>query len=222
MSAAAGRAARTPTAPRVTRPSWRDPRLIIGLLLVLASIAGVTALVGSLEKTTEVLAARTELHVGAELGADDFSTVSVRLGSLQKAYLQAEAGLPPEAVATRLIRPGELVPAAAVGTPDELDRKPVGLPVEDPLPDGTAAGSRVDVWIALPGPGTGQGARFEPPQLLLEGAEISELSVNESALGTASSSHVYVLVEDAALPALLNALSNEAKISVVLNPRGGS
>jgi hypothetical protein len=222
MSIDTSRTGRAGTAPRLTRPSWRDPRLLIGVLLVLASAAGVTALVGSLDRTTEVLAARTELTVGMELGPEDFSPVDVRLGSLEGSYLPAAGGVPEGAVATRLVRAGELVPAAAVGTADALDRKPVGLPVEDPLPAGTAAGARVDVWVALPAAGTGQGARFEQPRLLLEAAEVAELSVDESVLGTAASSRVYVLVEDAVMPALLNALSNEAKIAVVLNPRGGT
>ena len=222
MSVDTHRTERTGTAPRLARPSWRDPRLLIGILLVLASAAGVTALVGSLDKTTEVLAARTELTVGMELGPEDFSPVAVRLGSVEGTYLPVGAGIPEGAVATRLVRPGELVPASAVGAADELDRKPVGLPVEDPLPAGTAAGARVDVWVALPAAGSGEGARFEPPRLLLEAAEVSELSVDESVLGPAASSRVYVLVEDAAMPALLNALSNEAKLAVVLNPQGGS
>lgn len=221
MSVDTTRAARTGTAARLARPSWRDPRLLTGILLVLASAAGVTALVGSLDRTTEVLAARTELTIGMELERKDFSSVSVRLGGVGDAYLPAAGGIPEGAVATRLVRKGELVPAAAVGAPDELDRKPVGLPVEDPLPDGTAAGARVDVWVALPAPGAGQGSRFEQPRLLLEGAEIAELSVDDSVLGAAASSRVYVLVDDAVMPALLNALSNEAKIAVVLNPGGG-
>ncbi|MHA7262547.1 hypothetical protein ACX80W_04985 [Arthrobacter sp. TMN-37] len=221
MSVDASRTVPNAPAPRIGRPSWRDPRLLVGLLLVLASTAGVVALVGSLDRTTEVLAARTELPVGARLESGDLVTVAVRLGSSEKEYLRASADLPEDAVITRLVREGELVPAAAVGRPDELDRKPVGLPVEDPLPAGTEAGARVDVWVALPGAAPGQGSRFEPPRLLLEGAEVSEIVVGESALGAGSPSRVYVLVADGAMPDLLNALSNEAKIAVVLNPRGG-
>jgi hypothetical protein len=221
MSVGTSRAPHAGTAPRLARPSWRDPRLLIGILLVLASAAGVTALVGSLNQTTEVLTARTELKVGMELGPEDFSTVAVRLGSVEGAYLPAAGGVPEGAVATRLVRQGELVPSAAVGAPDELDRKPVGLPVKDPLPAGTAAGARVDVWVALPAAGAGQGTRFEQPRLLLEGAEVAELSIDESVVGAAAPSRVYVLVEDSVMPALLNAVSNEARIAVVLNPGGG-
>ncbi|NYL94127.1 flagellar biosynthesis protein FlgA, partial [Salmonella enterica subsp. enterica serovar Typhimurium] len=36
---------------RLRRPRWRDPRLLVGLMLVLASIAGVVALVASSQRT---------------------------------------------------------------------------------------------------------------------------------------------------------------------------
>jgi len=35
---------------RLRRPRWRDPRLLVGLVLVLASIAGVVALVASAQR----------------------------------------------------------------------------------------------------------------------------------------------------------------------------
>lgn len=63
---------------------------------------------------------------------------------------------------------------------------------------------------------------YEEPQRLLEAAEVAELTVGESALGSSSSTLVQVLVEDETLPALLDALSNDARIAVVLNPGAGS
>ncbi|WP_026550304.1 hypothetical protein [Arthrobacter sp. Br18] len=207
---------RTGDAERLKKPSWRDPRLLVGLLLVLASTAGIVALIGSVDRTTEVLAAKSDIAVGSPLVPDDFDVVPVRLGDLEEWYVLAADGLPERPIATRLIKKGELVPTGTVGTADELDRKPVGLSVADPLPTGTAAGARVDVWVSL----RGQGTAFDKPVLLLEAAEVSEITVNESALGANSSTLVHVLVDDRAMPDLLNALSNEAAIAVVLNPGG--
>lgn len=216
MSTSSARGSRTGDAERLKKPSWRDPRLLVGLLLVLASTAGVIALMGSADRTTGVYAAKSDIAVGSILAPDDFDVVPVRLGDLESSYVLAADGLPESPIATRLIKQGELVPRGTVGTADELDRKPVGLSVTDPLPTGTAAGARVDVWVSL----RGQGTAFEEPVLLLEAAEVSEITVNESALGANSSTLVHVLVEDQAMPALLDALSNEAAIAVVLNPGG--
>ncbi|MHA7241061.1 SAF domain-containing protein [Arthrobacter sp. TMS1-12-1] len=201
-------------APRLRKPSWKDPRLLVGVLLVLASTAGVIALLDSQDTTTQVYAAREDIAVGSELTEEDLVAVPVRLGDSSGAYLPAADGIPDGTVATRLVTRGELIPASAVGRPDDLDRKPVGLTVEDPLPSGTAAGDRVDVWVSL----RTDTNSYEEPRLLLEAAEVSELMVGESALGASSTTLVQVLVDDDAMPDLLGALSNDARIAVVLNP----
>ncbi|WP_258069719.1 SAF domain-containing protein [Arthrobacter sp. SX1312] len=205
-------------APRLRKPSWRDPRLLIGLLLVLTSTAGVIALLDSQNTTAQVYSAREDIAVGSKLTEEDLVAVPVRLGDSSGAYLPVAGGIPDGAVATRLVTQGELVPAAAIGSADALDRKPVGLTVEDPLPSGTAAGDRVDVWVSL----RSDTNSYEEPRLLLEAAEVAELTVGESALGASSSTLVQVLVGDDAMPELLGALSNEARIAVVLNPGAGS
>jgi hypothetical protein len=203
---------------RLRKPSWRDPRLLIGLLLVLASTAGVIALIDSQNTTTEVYSAGQDLAVGAALTRENLVAVPVRLGESADAYLAVSEGVPAGAVATRLITRGELVPAGALGVADELDRKPVGLTVENPLPTGTAAGDRVDVWVSL----RTDTNTYDEPRLLLEAAEVAELTVGESALGASASTLVHVLVGEDAMPELLDALSNDARIAVVLDPGAGS
>jgi hypothetical protein len=205
-------------APRLKRPSWKDPRLVVGILLVLVSVAAVTALLGSADKTVPMLAAKDDIGVGEPVRAEDVSVVEVRLGAVERAYLGAQEELPPGAVATALLRSGELIPASALGSPDSLDRKPVGLTIDSPLPQGAQTGSRVDVWVAMPDGRNG----FSRPELVLEAAEVSELSEAPTALGAAESERLHVLVTDEKMPGLLNALSNGAKINVVLNPGSSS
>ncbi len=205
-------------APRLKKPSWKDPRLLIGLLLVLASTAGVIALLDSQDTTVQVYSAREDIAVGSALSAEDLVAVPVQLGEAADEYLAVAAGIPENAVATRLVTRGELIPSSAVGRADELDRKPVGLSVEDPLPTGTAAGDRVDVWVSL----RTDTNSYQEPRLLLEAAEVAELTVGESALGGSATTLVQVLVDDDAMPQLLDALSNDARIAVVLNPGAGS
>ncbi|THJ65970.1 hypothetical protein E8P82_10020 [Arthrobacter echini] len=205
-------------APRLRKPSWKDPRLLIGILLVLASTAGVIALLESQNTTAEVYSARRDIAVGSALTPEDLVAVPVRLGDSGGSYLPVSEGIPDGAVLTRLVAEGELLPAAALGRRDELNRKPVGLTVEDPLPSGTGPGDRVDVWVSA----RTDTNSFEEPRLLLEAAEVAELTEGESALGASSSTLVQVLVEDAAMPDLLDALSNDARIAVVLNLGAGS
>lgn len=198
---------------RLRKPSWKDPRLLVGVLLVCGSIVGVIALVESVDSTTDVYAAREELPVGTRVTAEDFHVVPVRLGEIEGSYRTVADGIPGDAVTQRFINKGELLPESGIGSADTLNRKPVGLTIGDPLPAGTAVGDRVDVWVSLPGEGTD----FAAPELLLEDAEIFDYREEDSALGATRSARVFVLVDDETMPALLNALSNEARIAVVVS-----
>lgn len=203
-------------AQRLKRPSWKDPRLLIGILLVLASVAAVVALVRSLDRTTSVYVAREDIAVGQRISVDDLAVRKVRLGVLESRYLTPAAGLPQHRHAQQLIHSGDLVPKSALDTADALDRKPVGLSVAEPLPDGAHVGSLVDVWVAKP---DGPNGYREPVRVLI-GAEISGVQTSSSALGAATDTRVHVLVDDERLPRLLAARANEAKIALVWNPAG--
>lgn len=208
----------TATAARLRRPSWKDPRLLMGLLLVLLSVAGVVFLVNSADRTTEVYAAGEDIGVGEALTPDNLVRARVRLGATEEHYLPVQKGFPEGVVAVQRIGKDQLVPRANLGEVDGLDRKPVALAIDQALPSQAVEGARVDVWVAQPDAKNG----FSEPTLLLPGAEISEVSEGSTALGSTKTTVLMVLVEDSRMPALLGAQANDAKISVVWNPGGGT
>lgn len=204
------------TAARLKRPSWKDPRLMVGILLVLTSVAGVVFLVGSADRTIEVYAARDGIAVGETLTPENVVRVKVRLGDAEQHYITASDGLPQGTVAVQRIAKDQLVPRASLGEVDQLNRKPVAIQVEQSLPSQAVPGARVDVWVAQPDAKNG----FSEPKLVLPGAEIAEVTTGSTALGSSKTTVLMVLVEDGQMPALLGAQANEAKISVVWNPGG--
>lgn len=208
----------TTTGARLKKPSWKDPRLLLGILLVLASVAGVVSLVGAADQTTEVYAAKGPIAVGEKLTADNVNRVKVRLGDVESRYVTAESGLPEGLVALQRIGPDQLVPKESLGKADALNRKPVAITIDEALPEQATAGSRVDAWVALPDARNG----FGEPKLLLPGAEIAEVTPGSTTLGSSRSTVVLVLVTDEQMPKLLGAQANKAKISVVWNPGGGT
>ena len=204
------------TAARLKRPSWKDPRLLVGILLVLVSVAGVVLLVGSADRTTQVYAARDGIAVGEKLTTDNVVAAKVRLGEIEAHYITVESGLPEGLVAVQRIGNDQLVPRSSLGAVDELDRKPVALSIDAALPAQVVPGARVDVWVARPDARNG----FNEPELLLPGAEIAEVTAGSSVLGSTKTTVLMVLVDDAQMPALLGAQANDARISVVWNPGG--
>lgn len=206
------------TGARLKKPSWKDPRLLLGVLLVLASVAGVVSLVGAADQTTEVYTARGPIAVGEKLTPENVNRVKVRLGDAESHYVTAESGLPEGLVAVQRIGQDQLLPRESLGQLDALNRKPVAITIDETLPEQAMAGSRVDAWVALPDTRNG----FSEPKLLLPGAEIAEVVPGSTALGSSRTTVVLVLVTDEQMPKLLGAQANDAKISVVWNPGGGT
>ena len=209
-------ASTTAAAARLKKPSWKDPRLLVGILLVLASVAGVIALVGAADRTVQVYVAREGIAVGQKLSRDDLSVAKVRLDDVESGYVTVESGLPEGKVAVQRVANNQLLPRESLGDADALDRKPVAVTVEDSLPAQAVPGSRVDVWVSLPDAQNG----FAEPRLLLPGAEIAQVTEGSPALGASKQTVVLVLVTDEQMPKLLGAQANKAKVAVVWNPAG--
>lgn len=201
---------------RLSPPSWKDPRLLVGVLLVLASVAGVTSLVGGADKTTEVYAAKDSIAVGERITEENVRRAKVRLGDSEEHYVTVASGLPEGLVAVQRIGKNQLVPRESLAGVDALDRKPVAVTIDEALPPQAVAGTRVDVWVASPDMRNG----FSMPKLLLPGAEIAHVSEASTALGSSRSTVLMLLVADGQMPEILGAQANDAKISVVWNPGG--
>lgn len=201
-------------APRLSKPSWKDPRLLIGILLVLASVAGVVALVGNADSRVPMYSARDALVVGQKITAESFTVVQVQLGDVDGKYLDPTDELDVNAVAVRMVPKGELVSRTSIGRIDALDRKPAPITITEPLPKEVVVGAYVDVWVALPDDRNG----FVEPVLMLPGAEVASLSAASGTLGASKNMALMVLVTDAQMPKFLGAVANKAKVSVVWNP----
>lgn len=206
------------TGARLRPPSWKDPRLLVGVLLVLASVVGVISLVSGADRTTEVYAAKDSIAVGEKLTPENVVRAKVRLGENEAHYVTVEAGLPEGLVAVQRVGKNQLVPRESLASADALDRKPVALTIDEALPSQAVAGTRVDVWVASPDARNG----FSEPKLLLPSAEIAQVTNASTTLGSSRSTVLMVLVADTQMPAILGAQANDAKISVVWNPGGGT
>jgi hypothetical protein len=206
----------TVTAPRLRVPTWRDPRLLAGVLLVLLSVLLGTWAVGSADRTRPVWAAATTLTPGQAVHEGALTVVRASVDGGLAGYLPADEALAPDLVALRTVAPGELVPRSAVGDAGALERRPLGLPVEAALPVGLVAGSQVDVWVSTPvDPGSPE---RRAPERLAAAAEVAEVSAGAGPFGPSSGTTVQVLLGERELRAGLAALAAEADVALVLVP----
>jgi len=143
-----------PLSPRLARARWRDLRLWLGVVLIIASMVIGSRLMSHSDDRVTVWRATHDLSVGAV--PSDLEPVAVGLGEVGQGY--ARASQLPDAVLVRPVAAGELLPSAALGAPHAEQMRVITLPVE-PLhaPVDLIAGDRVDIWAtptesSTPGP----------------------------------------------------------------------
>lgn len=214
LDGGAARAAR-----RLQRPGWRDLRLVVGVLLVLLSVAGGTRLVSSLDDTTPVYAATTDLLPGQVVSEDDLTVVQVRMGEPLARYLD---GAQPVAAGTYLVRgvaSGELVPASAVGTARQALDKTVTVPVDPSALSGLSTGALVDLWVSPRDPDA-LGTSYLDPRLLLAGAVVDQVPQQAGGLGAGlGRASVSVVVPADRVGDVIGAVDQDARLTLVPAPR---
>jgi hypothetical protein len=175
----------TPTATRLRRPSWRDGRLLVGILLVLlSSVIGSLAMAHA-DDRIPVYAAKVHLLPGEALTAERLTRVDVQLGDSTAAYLSAAADLAPETYVLREVRQGELVPLTALGGRDQVSLQPLTLMVDATSASALVVGSVVDAYVNPPVKGSSTGD-FEGPELALQAVSVSRLAKSSTGLGSAA------------------------------------
>ncbi len=202
-----------PVARRLSRPRWRDPRLAVGLVLVLGSVVAGGRAIAAAEDTEPVYATTQALTPGDEIGAEQVRVVRVRIPEGTAPYLQADRTIPTGAVALQGLGAGELIPLAAVGQTSAVPVQPVGIAIAQRLPSAVRKGSHVDIWAAEPDPD--RSMHYLPPQRLVAGVQVAEIQESATSLGVSNAQTVQVLLDAQGVPTVLAALANDAVISVL-------
>lgn len=215
----------TRTAQRLRRPSWRDSRLLLGLLLVLASTAVGAYVMSRADHRVPMYAARSGLVTGQPLTAEDVVRVDVQLGEAGDDYVSAEAELPADTFVLREVRAGELIPRTALGPREQATQQPVALRVDATSASTLRAGSVVDVYVNRPkesatGPVGPAGSReLAGPELALEGVTVVGLSEEDTVMGGLGDTRaVRVMVPRDKVQGLVGDVDLGARITLVAVP----
>ena len=138
----------TPQVPRRRRRFSLDPRLLIGLGLVAASVVGVVAIVSASDGSVLVYAAREPLAPGDRVRASDLQELSVQLENAHQFYLANDSIPDGGFVVTKPVGAGELIPSSATGSLDGLRVTALVISVSGQLAASVAPGAAVDIWAA--------------------------------------------------------------------------
>ncbi|MFC5432096.1 SAF domain-containing protein [Microbacterium suwonense] len=197
------------TSSRARRPFFGDLRFLIGLVLVVVSVAGVWLLISSSRQTTPVLQATHTVLPGETISSADFQVVEVGLAGLADAYL-APQDLQDDAVATRTLPKGELVPLSSIGDDAEL-RTTTVVVSSTAIPAGVGPGSAVELWHA---PLLEDGRTPDAPRVLVGDAVIARVAEADGMLSQ-SRTDVEVVIDRADVADVLAAITGGSAISII-------
>lgn len=208
----AARQPRGESAPAAAkRRFWFDPRFVIGIVLVVVSVASVVGIVLSADRTVQVYAAGGALYPGDRVTAGDLESRFVRFDGVENLYL-SEATLPAEGlVAVRTIAAGELVPIAALGQSVGQRVASVVVSVSTPPPRSIAPTSVVDLWSASE---VDHGV-FGAPSVLVPSATVVRVLEFSGFIAGAQSVGVELLVPRERIARVLEAVANGDALSIV-------
>lgn len=204
----------TPSAKRLQRPSWRDSRLVVGVLLVLVAATLGAKAVASADDRTPVWVAAGNLVAGDKVDESSFVRADVRLADGMDSYLAADAPAPAGSFMLRDVRAGELVPASAVGGPDAVDVQRVTVRADAMSTSGLARGSRVDVFVTPKAPTANEASRPATTKVL-ESAAVAAVLTSSGGLGSGSMTSVQIYVPAAKVQPLVEAVDADAKVTLV-------
>lgn len=211
-----------PRAAVVARPrALIDPRLIVGLLLVLASVAGTVGIVAATDRTVPVYAASAALAPGDRIRAGDLVERRVSLDGADRLYLRSGSLPGSGLVVTRPVARGELVPSSAVGTAARAGLTSYVVQVAGRVSGAVAPGASVEVW-GTPVPES-VGAPADPPAVLAS-ATVVRVTADDG-LVARDAVAVEILVPRDRIAGLLQAVADGDRLSLLpesLSLGGGS
>lgn len=192
-------------ARRLGGRSWRDPRLLIGVLLVLgATVLGARAFAAQ-DDTTAYWAVREDVRAGSTASPDQLERVRVRLGD-DTAQRYVDATTTPDLAGriwSRDLAAGALVEPAAWTAPAPADSHELPLRVDaGAFPRDLARGDAVDVWA---GPAPGEPAE-EDAERVLSGVRVVSAG-SDDPVGEPGRTVVVAVERDQLVPRTMSAVS---------------
>lgn len=198
----------SPRSASVRRRFWIDPRFVVGVLLVVASVAAVWLLVTRVTSGSTVYVATRTLVAGDTVSGDALAAADVRIGEKADRYLDHRpAG---GSVVSRTVMAGELVPRSAITAKAAGQTGRVVLTVTGPLPSVVKEGAVADVWAAA----ATQGEEHSSPRVIAHGVSVASITRHDDMVSSDLVS-VEVQVASDSIAGLLQATADGDTVSLV-------
>ncbi|MFC7580183.1 hypothetical protein ACFQWG_02965 [Schaalia naturae] len=195
------------------RGAWRDPRFVVGIVLIAVSVLGCVTLVSQARGGTPLYQTTRAVPAGEPLDATNTRIVRARAES--DAYL-VEGSLGAGDVAARSLGAGELVPAVAVAAGDDVDHRRLVVTVSGGLPDSAGPGAALELWFVPGAPGAAPAREADPaPRLVSDAVTLVRADAPSAGLGATAGTRLEVRVPVDDLAAVLQATGGDGTLAAV-------
>lgn len=199
--------------PRFTLPRMRDPRVLVGIILVIASLLGAWAVITRVANTVTVWAASKPLASGSTIDQDSLTAVEVRLPDTEDKYVRTDQSSPVGMSVTGSVAAGELVPASVLVDPARLDGRVIALDIPGNLPQAVQAGAFVDVWA------TDTKDEETQPVEVLSRAHVHAVGRDEGGFTSTAGTRLEIYVPNDKLQQVLEVVATDHRVSIVAYPK---
>ncbi|WP_050775376.1 SAF domain-containing protein [Brevibacterium mcbrellneri] len=191
----------------------RDPRVLVGIILVIASLLGTWAVITRVANTVTVWAASKPLVSGSTIDQDSLTAVEVRLPDTEDKYVRADQSSPVGMSVTGSVAAGELVPASVLVDPARLDGRVIALDIPGNLPQAVQAGAFVDVWA------TDTKDEEAQPVEVLSRAHVHAVGRDEGGFTSTAGTRLEIYVPNDKLQQVLEVVATDHRVSIVAYPK---
>ena len=190
--------------------------MILGLLLIAISVAGVWLVIDANNRTEEFLVASKPASSGSVITESSFRVVRMNLGESARLYLKP-GDLEPGNYLLNTMEVGQLVALGSVASAIIDARQPVVITSTMPLPQGVGVGDFVDIWVSE----AQEGGSFAAPMTLVLDAEIVDVA-EASGVMADQQPQVQVLVPVESVSPILDAVASKDALSMILKRNLGN
>ena len=169
------------------RPVWRDPRFIIGFIMIFVSIVAVSGLVSQARAGTQLYYVTQDIAPGESLTTKNTAITNARIDT--DVYLRADEELAGRTV-PRALRAGELIPRHFAQADAESTMRTFVITVGDGLPEDTHVGTELELWFT---PNARLGAEAtQTPQSVTHKVYLVKIIGNTGTIGSSAGTRIEV------------------------------
>lgn len=206
------------SATRLRRPTVKDPRLVVGILLVALSVwLGVWAVDNAKDLSVAYVAAQP-IVAGQAVTQEHLRPVEVNLAAQGSQYVSVPLDADHNYIATTTIGEGQFVPTASLAHDQTYATRVVALSTSTVLPSNVTVGTTVELWAAPRGASPNEA----PPSLIASDLVVAQLPSSDQGFSAASGQTVHVVVPAEQVSDVLAVSMGDMTLSLLSYPKDES